>query len=109
MYTKAHKTIDHVTPQRPMTDEEKKARIMQFLQQKREQFSINILCSLCQGVPTARAVVKTNLQTDTSSIGIDTSGLVAGAVKMADELLENLYPLPEEKPAEEKPVETDFD
>ena len=28
---------------KPLTDEEKKARIMQFLQQKREQFSITIL------------------------------------------------------------------
>ena len=108
MYTKAKKTITHVTPQRPLTDEEKQARIMQFLQQKREQFSINILCSLCQGVSSARAVVKANLHSTT--ISIDTNGLVADAVKMADELMERLYPMPkEEETKEETPVETDFD
>ena len=34
MYTKAKKTISHVTPQRPLTEQEKQARIIQFLQQK---------------------------------------------------------------------------
>lgn len=95
MYTKAKKTISHVTPQRPMTDEEKQARIMQFLQQKREQFSINILCSLCQGVSSARSIVKADLHSTT--IAIDTNGIVADAVKMADDLLEKLYPIKEEE------------
>ena len=35
--------------QRPLTKEEKQMRIMQFLQQKREQFAINILCNMTQG------------------------------------------------------------
>lgn len=83
--------------QRHLTDEEKQARIMQFLQQKREQFSINILCSLCQGVSSARSIVKADLHSTT--IAIDTNGIVADAVKMADELLEKLYPLPEEDKA----------
>ena len=80
--------------QRPLTDEEKQARIMQFLQQKREQFSINILCSLCQGVSSARSIVKADLHSTT--IAIDTNGIVADAVKMADELMEKLYPMEEE-------------
>lgn len=90
----AQKTIKTMPVQRTLTDEEKQARIMQFLQQKREQFSINILCSLCQGVSSARAVVKADLHSTT--IAIDTNGLVADAVKMADELLEKLYPIKEE-------------
>ncbi len=86
---------------RPLTEQEKQARIMQFLQQKREQFSINILCSLCQGVSSARAIVKADLHSTT--IAIDTNGIVADAVKMADELLEKLYPINDEvhKAAEE--------
>lgn len=73
-------------PQRPLTEEEKKTRIMQFLQQKREQFSINILCNLCQGAVTNK--IATNFQVES---------LVGVAVKMADELIEKLYPLPEEE------------
>lgn len=80
--------------QRPLTEEEKQARIMQFLQQKRETFAVNILCQLCAGVSSARAVVKADLHSTT--IAIDTNGLVADAVKMADELLEILYPIKEE-------------
>lgn len=99
MEQKAHKTIGHVTPQRPVSPEQKK-KIVQFLAQKREEFSINILCSLCQGVSSARAVVKADLHCTT--IAIDTNGLVADAVKMADELMEELFPIPkEEKPKEE--------
>lgn len=81
--------------QRPLTEEEKKVKIMQFLQQKREQFSINILCSLCQGVSSDRSIVKAYLHSTT--IAIDTNGIVADAVKMADELLEKLYPIKEEE------------
>ena len=85
MYTKAKKTISHVTPQSPMTEEEKKARIMQFLQQKREAFSINILCSLLQNNP-----------------GIPPDVVLTKAVDLADGLMEKLYPMPkEEKPKEE--------
>lgn len=84
MYTKAKKTISHVTPQRPLTDEEKQARIMQFLQQKREAFSINILCSLLQNNP-----------------GIHPDDVIVKAVCLADGLMEKLYPLKEDKPKEE--------
>lgn len=104
MYTKAKKTISHVTPERPLTKEEKQARIIQFLQQKREQFAVNILCNLVH-VASERVVAR-RASTDLS---LDTNGLVNSAVKMADELLEKLYPIEEEKPAEEEHVETDFD
>ena len=85
MYTKAKKTISHVTPQRVITPEEQKQRIMQFLQQKREAFSINILCSLLQNNP-----------------GIHPDDVLTKAVDLADGLMEKLYPMPkEEKPKEE--------
>ena len=79
MYTKAKKTSSHVTPQRPMTDEEKQARIMQFLQQRRESFSINILCSLLQNNP-----------------GVHPEDVVIKSVDMADNLIKKLYPMEEE-------------
>lgn len=79
MYTKAKKTISHVTPQRPLTDEEKQARIMQFLQQRRESFSINILCSLLQNNP-----------------GVHPEDVVTKAVDLADNLIKKLYPMEEE-------------
>lgn len=94
MSNKPNKPIQLNPVQRPLTDEEKQARAMQFLAQKREQYAINILCNLCQGVSSARAVVKADLHCTT--IAIDTNGLVADAVKMADELLEKLYPIKEE-------------
>lgn len=95
MYTKAHKTIGHVTPQRPMSDEEKQARIMQFLTQKRETFSISILSGMVQGAVTNKDV--TNFAC---------KALVDLAVEMADQLMEKLYPMPmEEKPKEETPAE----
>ena len=85
MYTKAKKTISHVTPQRVITPEEQKQRIMQFLQQKREAFSINILCSLLQNNP-----------------GIHPDDVITKAVDLADKLMEKLYSMPkEEKPKEE--------
>lgn len=73
-------------PQRPLTKAEKEVRIMQFLQQKREQFAINILCNLCQGAVTNKDA--TNVQVES---------LVGVAVKMADELMRELYPVPEEE------------
>ena len=85
MYTKAKKTISHVTPQRVITPEEQKQRIMQLLQQKREAFSINILCSLLQNNP-----------------GIHPDDVLTKAVDLADGLMAKLYPMPEEeKPKEE--------
>ena len=83
MYTKAKKTISHVTPQRPLTEQEKQARIMQFLQQKREQFSLTILNGLCH-----------NLK-DNTPAEID-KDVVDIAVLMADKLMEKLYPMPKE-------------
>ena len=69
-----------VAPAPVLTEEQKKAKIMQFLQQKREGFAINILCNLCQ-------------RHDKINPDIDAVDL---AVAMADKLIEKLYPLPEE-------------
>ena len=76
------KQIKPMPVQRPLTEEEKKARIMQFLQQKREAFSINILCSMVQG-----AVTCDGLQRSVPKALVDTS------VEMADKLLEKIYPI----------------
>lgn len=85
MVQKAYKTIGHVTPQRPMTDEEKQQRIMQILTQKRETFSLTILSGMVQGAVTNKDV--TNFQC---------KSLVDLAVDMADALMEKLYPMPKE-------------
>ena len=85
MVQKAHKTIGHVTTQRPMTDEEKQQRIMQVLMQKRETFSLSILSGMMQGAVTNKDV--TNFQC---------KSLVDLAVEMADALMEKLYPMPKE-------------
>ena len=85
MVQKAQKTLGHVTPQRPMADEEKQQRIMQILTQKRETFSLTILSGMVQGAVTNKDV--TNIQC---------KYLVDLAVNMADALLEKLYPLPKE-------------
>lgn len=82
------------TIQRPLTDEEKQQRIMQFITQKREAFSINILSGMLQGAVTNKDV--TNIQC---------KSLVDLAVEMADALLEKLYPIKEENPKEESPAE----
>ena len=74
------------TIQRPLTDEEKQQRIMQFLTQKRETFSINILSGMVQGAVTNKDV--TNIQC---------KSLVDLAVEMADALLEKLYPIKEDE------------
>ena len=73
------------TIQRPLTDEEKQQRIMQFLTQKRETFSLSILSGMVQGAVTNKDV--TNIQC---------KSLVDLAVEMADALLEKLYPIKEE-------------
>ena len=69
---------------KPLTEEEKKAKIMQFVQQKREGFAINILCNMCHAAITNKDV--TNVQIES---------LVDIAVKMADALMDKLYPMPE--------------
>ena len=85
MVQKAHKTIGHVTTQRPMTDEEKQQRIMQILTQKRENFSLSILSGMVQGAVTNKDVTN-----------IHCKSLVDLAVEMADALMEKLYPMPKE-------------
>ena len=74
------------TIQRPLTDEEKQQRVIQFITQKREAFSINILSGMLQGTVTNKDV--TNIQC---------KSLVDRAVEMADALLEKLYPIKEEE------------
>ena len=77
-------------PAKPLTEAEKQARIMQFLHQKRESFALNILCNLCKTLGDDA----TNAQA---------KSLVGLSVEMAEELIERLYPLPEEtKDKEEK-------
>lgn len=80
--------IPRVTPERPMTEEEKRTKVLQYLQQKREQFSINILCNMIQGAIT-----------NSNATNLDCKGLVDLSVQMADALLDELYPLP--KPQED--------
>lgn len=85
MYTKAKKTITHVTPERPLSLDERKQRIMQILAQKREQFAVTILSGMVQGAVTNKDV--TNIQC---------KSLVDLSVEMADALMEKLYPMPKE-------------
>ena len=85
MVQKAHKTLGHVTTQRPMTEEEKQQRIMQILTQKRETFSLSILSGMVQGAVTNKDF--TNMQC---------KSLVDLAVEMADAFMEKLYPIPKE-------------
>lgn len=73
-----------VAPAKPLTEEEKKVKIMQFLQQKRESFSLNILCNLCKVL-------------DKDASNENAKSLVDLSVEMADHLIEKLYPLPEEE------------
>jgi hypothetical protein len=79
MGQKLNKPIKPIPVQRPMTEQEKQARIMQFLQQRRESFSINILCSLLQNNP-----------------GVHPEDVVIKAVDLADNLIKKLYPMEEE-------------
>ena len=71
---------------KPLTDEEKQARVMQFLAQKRETFSLTILSGMVQGAVTNKDV--TNIQC---------KSLVDLSVTMADALMEKLYPIKEEE------------
>ena len=69
---------------KPLTEAEKKQRVIQFVQQKREAFAINILQGLC-----------TNMGKDATNR--DAKDMVALSVEMADALFEALYPIPENK------------
>lgn len=68
---------------KPLTEaekaEQKKQQILQFLSQKREQFSISILAHLCHNPFLSK------------------KRLVEKSVAIADALMEKLYPLEEEK------------
>jgi hypothetical protein len=87
-----------VAPQpRPLTEEQKKNQVIQFLANKREEFAKNILYSLCQN-PNAGHVIKV-ISKDGERTEIETRHLVDQAVGLADLLLEKLYPI---KPKEEK-------
>ena len=68
----------------PPTEEEKRMQVMRFLSQKREQFSISVLCSLLNNNP-----------------GVRPDDVVAKAVGIADLLLERLYPLKDEGKGED--------
>lgn len=81
---KPNRPIKPMPIQRPLTDEEKQARIMQFLQQKREQFTLMILPGLC-----------TNMGKDATNA--HAMLMVDLAVEMADHLMEKLYPIKEEE------------
>ena len=75
----------HAVPMQPMalTEEQKAQKIMQFLAQKREGFAITILQGLCSKVDPANEV--------------DEKLLVDKATRMADQLLEKLYPMPKKE------------
>ena len=93
MQQKAKKTISHVTPVRPLTDEEKKDRVIRFLAQTREQYAISILQGMVANpevVGRKASVSADGSFTETAEIN---NGLVNKAVEMADALLEKLYPL----------------
>ena len=78
-----------VAPAKPLTEEEKKIKVMQFLQQKRETIAVNVLCNLVHGAITNKDA--TNVQVE---------NLVEVAVNAADKMIEKLYPMTEDKPAE---------
>ena len=84
MQQKANRPNKPMPVQRPLTEQEKQARIMQFLQQKREQFTLMILPGLC-----------TNMGKDATNA--HAMLMVDLAVDMADHLMEKLYPIKEEE------------
>lgn len=73
------------TKPRPLSEDEKKAQVERFLAQKRESFSINILCNMVHG-----AIQNKN------TTNMDCKSLVGIAVEMADALIMELYPVPED-------------
>lgn len=79
MQTKIKLHKGEFPPFKPLTEDEKVAKVMQILHQKREAFAVNILVGLCTGDPAAREET-----------------LVDKAVQMADKLIKKLYPVEEE-------------
>ena len=67
-------------------EEEKKLQALQQLAQRRESIAVNILLQLCHAAN--QRVVATM---DSTKVTVDTKGLVALSVEMADELMMTLY------------------
>ena len=65
----------------PMSEDEKRAKILQFLQQKRETFAVNILCNMMRGAITNK-----------DATNLDCKAMVDLSVEMADHMMEKLYP-----------------
>lgn len=115
MYAKAKKTISHVTPERQLTDEEKKMQVMKILATKREQYAVTILSSLCheQGklildrfdryratyddILVDKDKRKDFILDHFELAGLDGMLMIDVAVKMADYLIEKLFPMKKEE------------
>ena len=98
MYTKAKKTISHVTPgETSLPGGKKQARVMQFLAQKREQFTLTILNGLCSNPKTLEERVVVSSRGGQHTEISNAEKVVNLAVDMADKLLEKLYPIKEEE------------
>lgn len=76
-----------VAPAQPLTEEQKKMKIAQFLQQKRETIAVNVLCNLVHGAIMSKKEIPTEHLVKMADV----------SVKMADEMIEKLYPMPEEE------------
>ena len=96
MANKPNQRIKPIPVQRPLTDEEKQARAMQFLAQKREQYAINILHGLCSNPKTLEDRVVVSSRGGQHTEISNAEKVVNLAVDMADKLLEKLYPIKEE-------------
>lgn len=96
MYTKAKKTISHVTPERLLTDEEKKMQVMKILATKREQYSLTILNGLCSNPDAVSKTIVANAKGTHTEIN-NGDVLVTKAVEMADKLIEKLFPMKKEE------------
>lgn len=75
---------------KPLTEEEKEIKILQILQQKREQFSLTILNGLCSNPYGINKTIVANEKGTHSEIR-NADLLVNKAVEMADLLLEKLW------------------
>ena len=97
MAQKPNRPIKPMPVQRPMTEQEKQARIMQFLQQKREQFTLTILNGLCSNPKTLEERVVVSSRGGQHTEISNAEKVVNLAVDMADKLMEKLYPIKEEE------------
>lgn len=86
----SYSKIKKLPTAQPLTDEQKKAQVLQFLAQKREEYASNIFYRLCE-----------------SAFGSDENNMelvVEYSVGMADRLVRRLFPLPKEEKADEEDV-----